>query len=192
MLAWMNREALERTLSSGRATFWSRSREQLWEKGGSSGNGLSVHSVYADCDADALLLLTDPLGPSCHTGSPSCFFHRVKQGSVEAQQLDAQPFLAELERTLAARATTSADRSYTRSLLDGGAAKIAEKLGEEAGELGHALSHEDPARVASEAADLAYHTLVGLLLRGVDLRTVVGVLADRFGVSGHQEKASRG
>jgi phosphoribosyl-AMP cyclohydrolase / phosphoribosyl-ATP pyrophosphohydrolase len=192
MVAWMNHEALSRTLATGRATFYSRSRQKLWEKGETSGNGLRVHAVFADCDADTLLLSVDPAGPSCHTGRPSCFFRKVgPELEIADRESDVAPFLFELERVILARAESSADKSYTRTLLDGGAPKIAGKLSEEAGELGRAIADESEERVASEAADVLYHLLVGLRLRGVELRQVVEALAGRGGTSGHAEKAAR-
>jgi phosphoribosyl-ATP pyrophosphohydrolase/phosphoribosyl-AMP cyclohydrolase len=192
MVAWMNAEALRRTLETGRATFYSRSRQALWEKGETSGNGLRVSSVYADCDADTLLLLVEPEGPSCHTGRPACFFRRVEQdGRVVDVTREASAFLWELETEIANRASATADRSYTRALLDGGAAKIGDKLREEANELARALESESDDRVANEAGDLVYHLLVGLKLRGIPLRTVIEVLAGRAGTSGLDEKRSR-
>src|SRR5580693_9502110 len=98
MLAYVNREALARTLETGRATFYSRSRNELWEKGATSGNTLAVTSVIADCDADAVLYLVDPKGPTCHTGSPSCFFRPVGLDGAEADGVDATAFLEVLER----------------------------------------------------------------------------------------------
>ena len=193
MVAWMNAEALERTLVTGRATFFSRSRGALWEKGETSGHVLRVHAVYADCDADTLLLSVDPVGPSCHTGRPSCFFRAVDaDGAIRDLPREATAFLGELEAELRDRAAAPAGTSYTRALLDGGPAKLAEKLAEEAGELGAALSGESDERVASEAADLVYHLLVALRLRGIDLRRVIEVLASRAGTSGLAEKARRG
>lgn len=192
MVAWMNREALERTLATGRATFWSRSRGALWEKGATSGNTLVVRSVWADCDGDTLLLLVDPVGASCHTGRPSCFFRAVAADGLSERTQEANAELARLEATIAERASSSADRSYTRKLLDGGAAAIGEKLREEAAELADAIAAESEARVASEAADVLYHLLVGLSLRGVGLRTVLETLAARSGQSGIAEKARRG
>jgi phosphoribosyl-AMP cyclohydrolase / phosphoribosyl-ATP pyrophosphohydrolase len=192
MVAWMNREALSRTLATGRATFYSRSRQKLWEKGETSGNALCVHAVFADCDADTLLLSVDPAGPSCHTGRPSCFFRKVgPELEITDHESDVAPFLFQLEQVILARAEGSADKSYTRTLLDGGAPKIAAKLSEEAGELGRAIAGESEERVASEAADVVYHLLVGLRLRGVELRQVVEALAERGGTSGHAEKAAR-
>jgi phosphoribosyl-ATP pyrophosphohydrolase/phosphoribosyl-AMP cyclohydrolase len=191
MVAWMNEAALDQTLATGLATFFSRSRGKLWVKGETSGNRLRVAEVVADCDADTLLLLVEPEGASCHTGRPTCFFRRVGPEGLGEPTTPALPYLFELEATIAARAAASAERSYTRSLLDGGPKKIGEKLLEESDELRRALESESDERVASEAADLLYHTLVGLRLRGVPLRAVVEALLARSAQSGHAEKASR-
>jgi phosphoribosyl-ATP pyrophosphohydrolase/phosphoribosyl-AMP cyclohydrolase len=192
MVAWMNADALRLTLETGKATFFSRSRDSLWVKGETSGHVLRVHSVYADCDGDTLLLLVDPAGPSCHTLRPTCFFRRIeKDGSLRDVAREPGAFLQELEGSIADRATATAEKSYTRSLLEGGAPKIGAKIREEADELATALHEETDDRVANEAADLLYHLLVGLKLRGVSLRRVIEVLASRAGTSGHDEKASR-
>jgi phosphoribosyl-ATP pyrophosphohydrolase/phosphoribosyl-AMP cyclohydrolase len=191
MLAYANREALARTLETGRATFFSRSRGEIWEKGATSGNGLRVFAVVADCDADALLYLVDPTGPTCHTGAPSCFFRRVGEAGAADEGVDATAFLETLEREIDARKRSTAAKSYTRHLLDGGAERIGAKIREEAGELAQAIASESDQRVASEAADVVYHVLVGLASRGVNLRVVVAELAARAGQSGHDEKASR-
>lgn len=192
MVAWMNREALESTLASGRATFFSRSRQKLWIKGESSGHTLRVARVVADCDADVLLLLTDPEGPSCHTGRDNCFFQDVSAPDTLHETAAPQtPFLGELEATIRARAASTAEKSYTRSLLDGGPAKIGAKLREEADELARALEGETDERVVSETCDLLFHALVGLRQRGLPLRAVLAELARRTGQSGHAEKAAR-
>ena len=191
MVAWMNAEALDKTLATGLATFYSRSRQKLWVKGESSGHRLRVHSVLADCDADTLLLLVDPEGASCHTGRPTCFFRLVTPEGVAEPGRTALPYLFELEETIAERASATAEKSYTRSLLDGGAAKINQKIEEEASELARAIAGESDERVASEAADVLYHVLVGLRLRGVPLRSVVETLLARSARSGLAEKASR-
>jgi phosphoribosyl-ATP pyrophosphohydrolase/phosphoribosyl-AMP cyclohydrolase len=192
MLAYASPEALSRTLSTGRATFWSRSREELWEKGATSGNVLEVSAVVADCDADALLYLVDPVGPTCHTGSPSCFFRRVgASGEAEETGVAASAFLDELEAEVESRKQSTAEKSYTRHLLDGGAERIGAKLREEADELARAIASESEDRVASEAADVIYHLLVGLASRGVPLRAALAKLAARAGTSGHAEKAAR-
>lgn len=192
MVAWMNAEALERTVATGRATFFSRSRNALWLKGETSGHYLRVHSVYADCDADTLLVLADPDGPSCHTGRAACFFRSVAAGGgVTDLETEATAFLQELEGEISRRAGSTAEKSYTKSLLDAGAGKIGDKLREEAGELADAIAGESDDRVASEAGDLLYHLLVGLRARGVPLRRVIEVLSNRAGTSGHAEKAAR-
>ncbi len=192
MVAYMNQEALDRTLSSGTATFYSRSRQGLWVKGETSGNVLQVLSVVADCDADTLLLSVVPAGPSCHTGRPSCFFRQVSaDGSLVERASDAAPFLTELGELLESRKSSTAEKSYTKSLLTGGPDKIGAKLREEAGELADALKDETDERVLSEAADLLYHAMVGLTQRGLTLRQVIEVLAKRTHQSGHAEKASR-
>ena len=202
MLAHANAEAIEATLRTGVATFYSRSRQALWVKGETSGNAMKVCEVFADCDGDALVYLVDPVGPSCHTGARACFYRPVRLDGgttvvAPANETNdqgvphARPTLSLLEATLAARARGEGERSYTRSLLDKGATKITEKLVEEAGELGQALQGESDERVVSEAADVIYHLMVGLLSRGVARRDVEAELARRFGTSGIDEKASR-
>lgn len=208
MVAWMNREALEATLSSGFATFYSRSRRALWRKGETSGHVLRVHDVAVDCDGDTLLVQVDPEGPSCHTGRATCFFRKLSTeantpapappaapaatAEMESSVADlADPFLLSLEAEIEKRSQSTAQRSYTRSLLDGGVPKISAKISEEAAELNAALAGETDDRVASEAADVLYHLMVGLRARGVALRRVIEVLAKRAGQSGHAEKASR-
>jgi len=192
MMAYMNQAALEQTLASGKATFFSRSRGALWVKGETSGNVLSVVSVVADCDADTLLLSVLPVGPSCHTGRPACFFRRVTAaGELADQASEAAPFLMELGEVLESRKASSAEKSYTKSLLLGGPDKIGAKLREEAGELADAIKNESDERVLSEASDLLYHAMVGLTQRGLTLRQVIEVLAKRTHQSGHAEKASR-
>jgi len=193
MMAYADETAIERTLSTGLAHFYSRSRKSLWKKGESSGNTLGVRSVWVDCDGDTLIYMVDPAGPSCHTGAETCFFRRLDADGdlVEAGDDSAAPTLLRLERTLQARKASDAGESYTKSLLDAGATKIDAKVREEAGELGDALIGESDDRVASEAGDVIYHLLVGLVLREVSLRDLFSELSRRFGQSGHHEKKSR-
>jgi phosphoribosyl-AMP cyclohydrolase / phosphoribosyl-ATP pyrophosphohydrolase len=192
MVAFMNAEALALTLSTGLATFFSRSRGKLWVKGESSGNQLEVSAVIADCDADTLLLQVDPVGPSCHTGRRTCFFRRVLQdGSLRDEPTEAQPFLLELERTLEERKSSTAEKSYTKSLFESGAVKIGAKVEEEARELAQALRQESDERVVAEAADVLYHLMVGLRARDLTLRAVIEAMAARTQQSGHEEKAAR-
>ena len=189
MVAHANREAVEATLRSREAHFFSRSRGRLWKKGESSGNVQRVAEVWRDCDGDALLYLVDPEGPSCHTGTRSCFFTRLDEQGADDTHGD--PTWVRFEDTLQARREATAGKSYTRSLLEKGATVIGGKITDEAGELARAVEAETDDRVDSEAADLVYHLVVGLMLRGRTLRDVLTVLAARFGTSGHVEKASR-
>ncbi|HEY6878221.1 MAG TPA: bifunctional phosphoribosyl-AMP cyclohydrolase/phosphoribosyl-ATP diphosphatase HisIE [Polyangiales bacterium] len=192
MVAHANQEALEATLATGFAHFFSRSRNKLWKKGEESGHLLHVHELWADCDGDCIVYLVDPEGPSCHTGAETCFYQRVQaDGTLAAPGGVASSTFPRLERELAARRDASAEKSYTRSLLDKGAGKIAEKIREEGGELAQAVESETDARVVSESGDVVYHMLVGLLFRKLSLRDVQAELARRFGTSGHDEKAAR-
>ncbi|MDB4974511.1 MAG: Phosphoribosyl-AMP cyclohydrolase [Myxococcaceae bacterium] len=193
MVAHANEQALAATLESGYAHFFSRSRNKLWKKGEESGHLLRVSEVWADCDADCLIYLVDPAGPSCHTGRETCFFRRIQpDGSyVEEPQQLASPTFPRLVQELESRRDASADKSYTRSLLDKGPAKIAEKIREEGDELARAVVGESDERVVSESGDVVYHMLVGLLSRKLSLRDVQVEIARRFGISGHDEKASR-
>lgn len=192
MVAYANEIAIEKTLETGSAHFFSRSRGKLWLKGETSGNTLAVRSIWVDCDGDTLIYMVDPAGPSCHTGAETCFFRRLDaDGNLVDAAGDGAPTLLRLERTLEARKASDSDESYTKSLLDRGATKIDEKLREESAELGQALIGESDERVASEAADVIYHLLVGLVLRKVSLRDLLSELSRRFGTSGHDEKASR-
>ncbi|HKQ68611.1 MAG TPA: bifunctional phosphoribosyl-AMP cyclohydrolase/phosphoribosyl-ATP diphosphatase HisIE [Polyangiaceae bacterium] len=191
MCAYVNREAIAKTLETGRATFFSRSRSKLWEKGESSGHTIQVRELFVDCDADTLLMVADPVGPSCHTGQPSCFFRRLDKSGVRDEAVPALTVLARLEGDIAARKESTSAKSYTKSLLDAGVGRIGDKVREEADEFARALSDESDDRVVNEAADVVYHLLVGLAARGKALRDVIDVLARRSGTSGHAEKASR-
>ena len=193
MMAYADEMAIERTLETGVAHFFSRSRQKLWKKGESSGNTLGVRSVWGDCDGDTLIYMVDPAGASCHTGAQTCFFRRLDANGdlIEAGSDSAAPTLLRLERTLQERKASDAEKSYTKSLLDAGPTKIDAKVREEAAELGEALIGESDERVASEAGDVIYHLLVGLVLREVSLRDLLSELSSRFTQSGHEEKASR-
>jgi len=159
-VAYMNREALARTRDTGEMHFFSRSRQELWHKGATSGNTQALKAIRYDCDGDALVALVEPAGPACHTGERSCF-HR---GELEPQA----PFevLPVLERTVAERAAAMPPGSYTATLL-AEPARASEKVQEEAEEVARAAREESDDRVAEEAADLLYHLAV--LLRGRDL-----------------------
>ncbi len=150
MLAWHDREAERLTRETGEAWFWSRSRQKLWRKGETSGNTLAVVELRDDCDGDAVLLRVEPAGAACHTGSVSCF-------------------APELWRTIAERAMTRPEGSYTSELLEAGLGACARKVGEEAVELSVAALDESDNRVVEEAADLVYHLYVLLAARGLDV-----------------------
>jgi phosphoribosyl-AMP cyclohydrolase / phosphoribosyl-ATP pyrophosphohydrolase len=190
MLAHADRGAVEETLRTKEAHFFSRSRNARWRKGETSGNVIVVDELYADCDGDALIYLGHAAGPSCHTGSETCFFTRLGPGG-EAETRVARPTLLALEHELATRRDSTEAKSYTKHLLAQGAPKIGEKIREEADELARAVEGEGEDRVASEMGDLLYHAMVGLLFRGVAFTEVMRELARRFGRSGHDEKASR-
>jgi phosphoribosyl-ATP pyrophosphohydrolase/phosphoribosyl-AMP cyclohydrolase len=195
MFAWANREALEKTLASKEAHFYSRSRAKLWRKGEESGHTLSVRQVRIDCDGDVVLYTVDPIGPSCHTGATSCFFRAGVDGALVPDDGPPDPpavVVARVAQVIARRRKERPEKSYVVSLLDKGFAKINEKISEEAGELVEALPQGDAKHTAHEAADLIFHVLVGLEAAGVPVDSVFRELARRFGVSGIDEKASRG
>jgi len=192
MVAHANADALRATLGTGFAHFYSRSRRMLWKKGESSGHTIAVSEIWTDCDGDALVYLAEPNGPSCHTERATCFFRRVDAAGVtDDPTRHALPALAGLTEELNARRLAPGSTSYTRKLLDGGSAAVNAKILEEAAEVAQAIAAESDAHVVSEAADVLYHLMVGLLLRGVSLRDVEAELARRAGVSGLLEKAQR-
>jgi phosphoribosyl-ATP pyrophosphohydrolase/phosphoribosyl-AMP cyclohydrolase len=191
MLAFATAEAVRETIETGRATFWSRSRGELWEKGRTSGNEIVVRRVLVDCDADAVIYSSQPHGPSCHTGATSCFFQLLEGGKLVQSTEEPQTILATLEAVLESRKKSDAKASYTKSLYDAGASAIGAKLREEADEFARALEAESDDCVTAEAADVLYHLIVGLRWRAIPLRRVLGELARRLGTSGHEEKARR-
>ena len=180
MLAWGSREALARSHATGEAHYWSRSRGALWRKGEESGNTQRLVEIRVDCDRDTILYRVDQTGPACHTGTPTCFAHRVTlSGDISAGDDPGGHLLARLARIIADRDVTRLAGSYTSSLFERGLPKISQKVGEEAVETIVAAHAESDERLASEAADLLYHLLVLLQVRGVSLDTVLGELAAR-------------
>ena len=173
MLGYMNQETLRETLDSGRVVFFSRSRGGRWLKGETSGHFLNVVQVSADCDNDALLVLADPVGPTCHKGTPSCF---AVAATTDGQRL---AFLSILETTIAHRIAQQPDGSYTARLFAQGPNRIAQKLGEEGVETALAAVTRDDKGVLSECADLVYHLLVLLKSRNLSLDDVVQELSSR-------------
>jgi phosphoribosyl-AMP cyclohydrolase / phosphoribosyl-ATP pyrophosphohydrolase len=189
MLAYVSAESLEMTLESGDLHFHSRSRDELWKKGESSGSFMHLRQLRYDCDGDALVAMVDPAGPACHTGQRSCFYREVlgsASSRKDAPPAPGEPFpvsyeaLPALERTLRSRAVERPDGSYTVKLLDD-RALIGEKVEEEAEEVVRAAREESNERVAEEAADLLYHLSVLLVSRGVSQSAVMEVLNDRSG-----------
>ena len=172
MLGYMNADALGATLESGFVTFFSRSKQRLWMKGETSGNRLRVGSVFADCDDDALLVIAEPEGPTCHLGTPSCF---------GAQNLTGPGWLADLSSIVGDRAASGGQSSYTRQLLDSGVKRIAQKVGEEGVELALAAVTRDSSGCAEEGADLLYHLAVLLQAREMSWEDLVSVLQRRHG-----------
>jgi phosphoribosyl-ATP pyrophosphohydrolase/phosphoribosyl-AMP cyclohydrolase len=180
-LAFMNEESLRRTLAEGETWFWSRSREQLWHKGESSGNTQRVIEVAVDCDLDALRILVEPKGPACHTGARSCFHHQLQNEmsdntEVEGQSIEeSQAFGATLEvlyTLIASRRRERPAGSYTSYLFDEGLDKILKKVGEEASETIIAAKNEARPPFVAEVSDLIYHLVVLLVERGVSLEEI--------------------
>ena len=172
-LAYMNEESLARTLETGQTWFWSRSRNELWHKGETSGNTQRVVSVTADCDLDALVVLVEPDGPACHTGARSCFDLEL------SEERSHRGLLQELYEVVKTRQRERPDGSYTTYLFDKGLDKILKKVGEESAETIIAAKNDDPKQLVSETADLLYHLLVMLVARGVSLDDVRAELAQR-------------
>lgn len=184
MVAWMNDDALRKTLRHRRATFWSRSRGQLWQKGETSGNILEVLEIKADCDRDTLLVRALPTGPVCHTGAPTCFgaptgFDTPTDVDTRDASSTAVGFLAELEHIIGERVNENPEKSYTAKLLQSGVQRIAQKVGEEGVELALAATAGQRKEIVGEAADLLYHLLVLLRSRELSLADVEQELLQR-------------
>jgi phosphoribosyl-ATP pyrophosphohydrolase/phosphoribosyl-AMP cyclohydrolase len=170
MLGYMDRAALAATRESGKVTFFSRSKQRLWTKGESSGHVLHLKSLHIDCDADTLLVRADPVGPTCHNGTPTCF--------ADAPSLPLA-FLGELDALVAQRAGDRPPGSYTTRLFEAGVRKIAQKVGEEGVETALAAVAQGDEDLLGESADLVFHLLVLLRSRGLDLADVTRVLETR-------------
>lgn len=189
MFAWMSPESLEMTLETGDLHFHSRSRDELWKKGESSGAFMHLRQLRYDCDGDALVAMVDPVGPACHTGQRSCFYREVLGSASirkDAPPAPGEPFpvtyeaLQSLERTLRSRAVERPEGSYTAKLLED-PGLIGEKIEEEAEEVVRAGREESDERVAEEAADVLYHLSVLLVSRGIPIADVMEVLNGRSG-----------
>ena len=178
MLAYMTRQSLERTIETSETWFWSRSRQQLWHKGETSGNTQRVEQISFDCDADALLISVTPKGPACHTGAESCFFNPlIDKGTDPGVELGS--VLANLFELIESRQRERPEGSYTTYLFDQGLDKILKKVGEEATETIVAAKNDKRAELVNEASDLLYHLLVLFAERGVTLPEISGELVKR-------------
>lgn len=175
MLGFMNSEALEKTREEGKVTFFSRTKNRLWTKGEESGNFLHVVEILEDCDQDTLLIKANPVGPTCHTGSDTCFDEK-NTASRNASKLE---FIADLQQLIHTRKAEMPEGSYTTSLFKEGINKIAQKVGEEAVELVIESKDNNDQLFLNEAADLLYHLLVLLTAKGKDISDVVAVLEQR-------------
>ncbi|MGC0848778.1 bifunctional phosphoribosyl-AMP cyclohydrolase/phosphoribosyl-ATP diphosphatase HisIE [Pantoea agglomerans] len=169
MHGYMNPAALEKTLAEGKVTFFSRTKNRLWTKGETSGNFLQVVSITPDCDNDTLLVLADPIGPTCHLGTTSCFSPAVPEWT----------FLYQLEQLLASRKTADPESSYTARLYASGTKRIAQKVGEEGVETALAATVNDRDELTNEASDLVYHLMVLLQDQDLDFSAVINNLRDR-------------
>ncbi|WP_422767343.1 bifunctional phosphoribosyl-AMP cyclohydrolase/phosphoribosyl-ATP diphosphatase HisIE [Photobacterium leiognathi subsp. mandapamensis] len=174
MLGYMNEDALQKTLDTKQVTFWSRTKERLWTKGETSGNVLQLKSIQLDCDQDTLLVQVDPIGPTCHLNTTTCF---------DSDESGAQPpslvFLHQLEQLLASRKGAAPESSYTASLYDRGTKRISQKVGEEGVEVALAATSGDKEELVCESADLIYHLLVLLQDQGLSLSDVTNKLQER-------------
>jgi phosphoribosyl-AMP cyclohydrolase / phosphoribosyl-ATP pyrophosphohydrolase len=177
MMAWMNRESLEKTLETGETWYWSRSRQELWHKGATSGHIQKVRSLRYDCDSDALLITIEQIGDiACHTGERSCFHNLDNIKAVPPADT-----LSEVYRVICDRADHPVETSYTCKLLAEGDNTILKKIGEETAEVVMACKDDNPEAIASEVADLFYHTLVAMAYHQVDIREVYQQLQARRG-----------
>lgn len=179
MVAWMNREALRLTRETGQVHFWSRSRQELWHKGATSGNFLNAREIRVDCDADTLLVKVDPEGPACHTGERSCFYRRLAGTVSDAPAAVGGDILEELFGVILDRRKNRPAGSYTAALFEAGEDEILKKIGEEAMEVVLAAKGQGDERLVSEVADLTYHLLVLLAARGLALSEVERELTKR-------------
>jgi len=183
MLAFMNREALQKTLETKSVHFWSRSRKKLWEKGETSGNKLTLKDLFVDCDGDTLLIKAEPAGPTCHTGEKACFFTRLEGGGEKTQEAWGG-IIERLYQTIQERKRQPSSDSYTSTLLQGGIDKVLKKVVEEAGEVVLAGKGGKKEEIVYETADLLFHTLVALGYHDITPEEIYRELAGRFGKTG--------
>ena len=171
MLGYMNQDAFDKTNETKKATFFSRSKNRLWTKGEESGNFLNLVSIKSDCDNDTLLVLVDPVGPSCHRGTGNCWGESNDENNLQ--------FISSLEDKIESRKNSTSEKSYVKSLLESGINKVAQKVGEEAIEVVIEAKDDNETLFLSESADLLFHYLVLLQAKGHKLEDVVNVLRER-------------
>ncbi|MCI2236525.1 MAG: bifunctional phosphoribosyl-AMP cyclohydrolase/phosphoribosyl-ATP diphosphatase HisIE [Helicobacter sp.] len=197
MLAFMNKEALELSLQSGYAHYFSRTKNRLWKKGEQSGHTQEIIECYLDCDKDTLLLKVKQEGVACHTGNQTCFFNQISLDTITQKSqntIDTSKLYGAVDtlyHTLLERKNANPNTSYTASLFHKGENTIAKKIVEEAAELGFAIKDKESKDIIYEAADLLYHSLVGLAYRDLSPDLVKQEIIRRFGLSGIEEKNSR-
>lgn len=189
MVAFMNKEALHKTVTTKSVHFWSRSRQTLWEKGETSGHKLVLKDLFVDCDGDALLVKAEPIGPTCHTGEKACFFTRIDEPGAKTSEAWGG-ILERLYQTIQDRKRQPSSDSYTSKLLDGGVDRVLKKVVEEAGEVVLAGKGGKKDEIIYETADLLFHTLVALGYHDITLQEVYQELATRFGKPGLRKGAA--
>ena len=195
MLAYMNKEALNLTLNSGYAHYFSRSKNRIWKKGESSGHTQKIIDILVDCDNDTILLKVKQNGVACHTGRKSCFFTSIKQNKkildVEVNLDEKYSIIDRLYHTILEKLDANPEISYTAKLAQGKENSLLKKIVEEAGELCFAIKDKDRGEIIYEGADLVYHVLVALAKERIDPDLIKQELKRRFGISGIEEKKSR-
>jgi len=195
MLAYMNKEALELSLSTNVAHYFSRSKQRIWKKGESSGHIQDIVEILLDCDDDTILLKVNQTGVACHTGRKSCFFTNIKSNEivskVEVDTSAAYGVIDTLYHTIQEKKNTDPTKSYTAKLLQGEENSMLKKIVEEAGEFTFAIKDNDTQEIIYEAADITYHVLVALAGKNISPDRVKQELSRRFGISGIEEKDSR-
>jgi phosphoribosyl-AMP cyclohydrolase / phosphoribosyl-ATP pyrophosphohydrolase len=188
MLAYMNREALQKTLTTGIAHYWSRSRAKLWQKGETSGHIQHVREIRYDCDADTLLLSVEQVGVACHTGARSCFFHVLSARSPQANVQVSEALLDQIYQVVLERKQRAPEQSYVASLMARGQDQVLKKIIEEAAEVVMASKDGRPQAIMYEMADLWFHSIVALGWHGIPPHQILKELHHRFGTSGLRTK----
>ena len=181
MLAYMNRESLDKTIATGETHFWSRSRGELWHKGATSGHTQKVTGMSLDCDGDTILVRVLQSGAACHTGAYSCFFEKFRPEAEGTHEFALGEVLGAVARVIHQRNIDRPEGSYTTKLLEGGLDRILKKVGEESGEVIIAAKNHAPVEITWEVADLLYHLLVMMEVEGVSLADIAGKLGERRG-----------